>query len=184
MYNVSVFGSSQSVAGEPVYEMAFDLGRRLAQRGHTVVNGGYGGLMEAVSAGAASSGGQIIGVTAPAVFPGRVGANRHISTELPAPDLVRRIAMMLEMSDAAIALPGSIGTLTELVMTWNLNFVARFSGGVPIPLITVGAPWSNLVPIMAEEMQTDGGLVQCVGSVDDAVALLDEHFRSNPGADR
>lgn len=171
--HVSVFGSSQSQPGEPDYENAVTLGGLLAGRGCTVINGGYGGLMEAVSVGAARAGGEVIGITAPTVFPGRSGANGYLTSERPAPDLVTRIGAMLELSDAAIALPGSLGTLTELVVTWNLNFVASFSGKTPIPLITVGAPWSELVPLLTDRVSTKGNLVTCVDTVEDAMAQLD-----------
>ena len=135
--------------------------------------------MEAVSVGAAAAGGEVVGVTVPTVFPGRLAANEHITSERAAPDLVSRIGVMLDMSDAAIALPGSIGTLTELILTWNVNFVARFSGRPPIPLIAVGALWAELVPLIAERMSTDGGLVTCVDSATAAVAALDEQMRTN-----
>jgi len=171
--HVSVFGSSQSKPGDLDYENAVALGHLLAQRGYAVINGGYGGLMEAVSAGAAESGGEVIGVTAPSVFPGRSRANEFLTAERPAPNLVSRIGTMLEMSDAAIALPGSLGTLTELIVTWNLNFVAQFSGAAPIPLITVGSQWSDLVPLLTDQVSTDGDLVTCVDSIEEAVQRLD-----------
>ena len=87
---------------------------------------------------------------------------------------------MLDISDAAIALPGSIGTLTELILTWNVSFVARFSERPPIPLITVGETWAELVPLIAQRMSTDGGLVTCVNSVAAAIASLDEQMPRNP----
>ena len=177
---VSVFGASQTQPGEVDYEMAVELGGMLAHRGHAVVNGGYGGLMEAVSKGAATAGGEVVGVTVPTVFPGRSAANDHITSERPAPDLVSRIGTMLDISDAAIALPGSIGTLAELILTWNVSFVARFSARPPIPLITVGEVWAELVPLIAERMSTDGGLVTCVDSAAAAVAVLDEQMPGNP----
>lgn len=177
--HVCVFGSSQSKPGDTDYRDAVDLGAMLASRGHVVVNGGYAGLMEAVSEGAAAAGGEVVGVTVPTVFPGRVGANVHITTEIAAPDLINRIRTMIEMSDAAIALPGSLGTLTELVMTWNLNYVAQFSGGKSIPLIAVGSPWSELVPLLADGVSTDVRLVTCVGSIAAAVEHLDGQMPSN-----
>lgn len=172
--HVSVFGSSQTKPDEPDYGEAHRLGRLLATRGYAVVNGGYGGLMEAVSAGAADAGGEVIGVTAPQVFPGRSGANEYLTVEHPATDLISRIGKMLEISDAAIALTGSIGTLTEIVMTWNLNYVAPFSGGRPIPLIAVGRPWADLIPLLAERVSTNGDLVTLVDDIDTAIARLDE----------
>ena len=179
MTHVSVFGSSQSKPGDTEYQDALDLGELLARRGHVVVNGGYAGLMEAVSAGAAAAGGEVIGVTVPTVFPGRTGANDHLTSEIPAPDLIERIRTMISISDAAIALPGSLGTLTELVMTWNVNYVARFSGEKPMPLIAVGSPWSELVPLLAGGVATDGGLVTCVESVEEAIGHLDSQIPPN-----
>lgn len=171
--HVSVYGSSQSTPNEPDYQDAVRLGQLLAQRGHTVLNGGYAGLMQAVSEGAAKAGGDVIGVTAPTVFPGRSKANDYLTTERPAPDLVSRIGTMLDLSQAAIALQGSIGTLTELLVAWNVNFVARFSGKNPIPLITVGSTWSDLVPRITETLSTDGALITCVDTIEEAVAHLD-----------
>jgi uncharacterized protein (TIGR00730 family) len=179
MTHVSVFGSSQSKPGDTAYQDAVKLGTLLARRGHVVVNGGYAGLMEAVSAGAAAAGGQVIGVTVPTVFPGRSGANEHLTSEIPAPDLIDRIRTMIALSDAAIALPGSLGTLTELVMTWNVNYVAQFSGDKPIPLIAVGSPWSELVPLLAGGVATDGRLVTCVDSVEEAIGHLDGQIPPN-----
>ena len=49
---VSVFGGSQPQEGSAAYAEAQDLGRLLAQRGYTVLTGGYMGTMEAVSMGA------------------------------------------------------------------------------------------------------------------------------------
>lgn len=54
--NVTVFGGSQPKPGTPAYEEARQLGELLAQRGHTVLTGGYIGTMEAVSRGAAHAG--------------------------------------------------------------------------------------------------------------------------------
>ncbi len=60
---VSVFGGSQPKEGDAAYTEAQELGRLLAERGHTVLTGGYIGTMEAVSRGANEAGGHVIGVT-------------------------------------------------------------------------------------------------------------------------
>ena len=49
--------------GEPLYACAYDTGRALAVAGHTVLTGGYGGVMEAASRGALEAGGRTVGVT-------------------------------------------------------------------------------------------------------------------------
>ena len=73
---IAVFGSSEPREGEPSYEQARLLGRLLAQRGYAVINGGYGGVMEAVSRGASEAGGLAIGVACD-VFAGR-RPNRYL----------------------------------------------------------------------------------------------------------
>ncbi len=60
---VAVFGGSAPQPGQPAYLEAQHLGEMLAKAGHEVVTGGYMGVMEAVSRGAAEAGGHVIGVT-------------------------------------------------------------------------------------------------------------------------
>ena len=169
---VAVIGASQAQPGDRDYQDAVRLGRKLADAGYTVATGGYGGLMEAVSAGAAAGGGQVIGITAPAVFPSRSGANRYVTEERKAVTLIERIRDLLGSANAVVALPGSLGTFTELMMAWNLAHVAPFSGGRPDPIVAVGADWQELVSLLTSRLSTDGDLVTCVTTVDEAAALV------------
>lgn len=166
---VAVFGASASVPGDGHYEAGVECGRLLAAAGFGVATGGYGGLMEAVSEGAASSGGHVIGVTVPTVFPGRDGANRHVAEELRADSLTERIHELIAVSDASIALHGSLGTATELIVAWNLAYVARFAEIQSAPVIAVGPQWAELVRTMANALGTDHDLVTCVDDVASAV---------------
>ena len=168
---VAVFGSSTAEPGDPDYEDARRLGRLLAESGFGVATGGYAGLMEAVSAGTGEAGGHVIGVTVPTVFPDRLGANPFVGEERRAESLVERIHQLTDLAEAAIALPGSIGTFTELMMAWNLAFVAPFSGGRPKPVIAVGELWSELVSLLRNKLESDG-LVLCVPTIDQAVEVL------------
>ncbi len=170
---VAVIGASKTQPGESDYADAVRLGRLLASAGYAVASGGYGGLMEAVSLGAAEAGGRIIGVTAPQVFPARPGANAHVTEERPAATITERIQDLFTISAAIVALPGSLGTLTELVVAWNMALVAPFSDRPPLPIVAVGETWSELVRLLAERLETDGDLVQCVGSVEEAAAAVE-----------
>jgi hypothetical protein len=176
-HTISVFGSAQSQPGDGLYEEGVRCGELLAAAGFAVMTGGYGGVMEAVSRGARERGGTVIGVTAPAVFPDRPGANAFVSHERPAPHLLDRIHDMTCLSAAAIALPGSLGTLTELVAAWNLAFVARFSDGIPKPLLTVGRTWAVLVDHLAATLQADRNLVTTVDTVEEAVADISQRLQ-------
>lgn len=168
---VTVFGSSTIPSSHPDFEAGVRCGRLLAEAGYAVATGGYGGLMDAVSRGAAEAGGRVIGVTAPKLFPRRPGANAFVTEEIPADTLNRRIDCMLTMSAATIALGGSIGTFTELMVAWNDAYIAGLSG-TPKPVIAVGSEWSELIAMLGERLDTDDGLVTCVPDVEAAVAEI------------
>ncbi len=174
---VAVFGASAASPGDSDYEAGFRCGRLLAEAGFRVATGGYGGLMEAVSHGAAAAGGHVIGVTAPGVFPSRPAANAYVLEERIAPSLTERIHDLVDTSAAVIALPGSLGTATELMVAWNLAFVAQFSGATAVPVVTVGPRWRRVVGILANELDTDGSLVTCVDSVEEAAATVIQRLR-------
>ena len=109
---VTVFGGSTPRAGEPAYEEALQLGRLLGQKGCVVLTGGYIGTMEAVSRGAAENSGHVIGVTCDEIETWRqVGPNKWVQEELRFATLRERLYALIENCDAAIALPGGIGTL-------------------------------------------------------------------------
>jgi len=118
------------------------LGEMLARRGHAVLTGGYTGTMEAVSRGAAAAGGHVIGVTCDDIgrYHGR-SANPWVMEERRCPTLLERLRQLIEGSDAAIALPGGPGTLTEIALTWNLMIVGSLARR---PLILVGEAWKQL----------------------------------------
>lgn len=166
---IAVFGASRPVPGEPDYEDGVRCGRLLATNGFVVATGGYLGLMEAVSRGAREAGGSVLGITAPSVFPDRTGANAFVTDERPAACLPERLHAITDVSAASIALPGSLGTLTELLLAWNLAYVARFHRGRPKPVITVGERWADLVDRLAVDLDTDRSLVVSVPTVDAAV---------------
>lgn len=175
-FKVAVFGSSSAEPHDDIYEETRRLGGLLASAGCVVINGGYGGLMEAVSKGASEAGGHVIGITAPRVFPGRTEANPWIGEERPHTTLTERIHDIISLADASITASGSIGTLTELLAAWNTAFVARFSSRQPQPVVTVGDPWLTLVPHLADVLATDGSLVTTTHDVDEAVVAVLERL--------
>lgn len=150
--NISVFGGSQPREGDSAYEEAMLLGRLLAQRGHTVLTGGYIGTMEAVSRGAHEAGGHVVGVTCEEIEAWRpVKPNRWVKEERRRKSLIERLQALVEESDAAIALPGGPGTLTEIALTWNLMIVESRHRS---PLILVGRGWQSTFDQFFHEFQT------------------------------
>ena len=140
--NISVFGGSQPKEGDTAYTEAQELGRLLAQRGHTVLTGGYIGTMEAVSRGASEAGGHVVGVTCGEIERWRdVGVNRWVKEEWRKQTLVERLQVLIRECDAAIALPGGPGTLTEVALMWNLMIVESMHRR---PLVLVGSGWQSV----------------------------------------
>lgn len=136
---ISVFGGSLAIQGEPDYEEGMKLGKMLAQSGYTVLTGGYMGTMEAVSKGAAEAGGHVIGVTCDEIENWRpLGPNRWIQEEIRSSTLVERLNTLIRECDAAVALQGGIGTLTEISLMWTLMSINSISDRY---LILVGKSW-------------------------------------------
>ena len=139
--NVSVFGGAQPQPDSPEYEEARLLGEFLAQRGHTVLTGGYIGVMEAASRGAHEAGGHVIGVTCEDIEVWRnVGKNAWVKEEWRKKTLLERMQAIIEGCDAAIAMPGGVGTLAEISLMWNLMAVESLHRR---PLILVGKGWQS-----------------------------------------
>ena len=136
---IAVFGSSTVREGGPGYRLAYDLGQALARAGADVMTGGYGGIMEACSRGAAEAGAHVVGVTVD-LFEKRGPANRWVTERVHTPDLYERLRHIVDRADGFITVPGSIGTLTELFLVWTLLSVG---GRRPAPRGVMGGPWAR-----------------------------------------
>jgi uncharacterized protein (TIGR00730 family) len=142
-YRITVFGGSQAQSGDPLYQEALHLGQLIARAGYTLLTGGYIGTMEALSRGAAETGGHVIGVTCDQIEAWRaVKANPWVGEDWHYATLQQRIFALIENCDAALALPGGIGTLAEIMLTWNLLLTHVLP---PRPLILVGPGWQSTV---------------------------------------
>ena len=121
MKRVCVFSGS-SPGGDLAYRAAAtDLGHRLAERGIELVYGGASvGLMGAVADAAMEGGGHVIGVI-PQSLVDREIAHPAIADLRVVESMHERKALMADLADAFVALPGGVGTLEELfeVYTWN-----------------------------------------------------------------
>jgi hypothetical protein len=172
---VTVFGGSQPKEGDPAYVEACELGKALARGGHTVLTGGYIGTMEAVSRGASQAGGHVIGVTCNEIETWRpVKPNAWVQEERRFNTLQERLNELVLACDAAIALPGGPGTLTEVALTWNLMIVRSMQ---PKPLILLGAGWRSVMQSLYNSFesyipQTQRDLLHFSPDVTSAVGLL------------
>lgn len=121
MQRVCVYAGSNP-GNDPVYaDAAKALARLLAERGIGLVyGGGKVGLMGVLADAALAAGGEVIGVMPQALVDREIG-HRGLTELRVVGSMHDRKALMADLSDAFVAVPGGIGTLEELieVYTWS-----------------------------------------------------------------
>jgi len=175
---VAVFGSSEPLPGDALYEDAVRIGTLLAGAGYEVVTGAYGGVMEGASRGASTAGGRSVGVACE-IFPQR-RPNPYLDDVIMAPDLFSRTRQLIEMAQGYVVLAGKSGTLAELSLLWALDRAGCLERR---PVVLLGDPWGEIVRSlsalgMLEESQME--ITKVVAHPEEAVAALAAAFR--PGA--
>jgi len=132
MRRVCVFTGSSPGRREEYHAAASDLGRELAGRGIELVYGGASvGLMGAVADAVLGGDGRVTGVIPHALVAMEV-AHAGLSDLRVVASMHERKAVMAELSDAFIALPGGYGTLEEFceVLTWTQLGLQRKPCGI------------------------------------------------------
>jgi len=111
-------GSAPGREGSGYMAAARQVGQTLAQQGIELVYGGACvGLMGAVADGALEAGGQVTGVM-PKILTEKELAHPQLTRLISVDDMHQRKAMMAELADGFIALPGGAGTFEELFEVW------------------------------------------------------------------
>ena len=117
---ITVIGKSAKDPGDPVppeaLRAAEEVGRLIAERGGVVVSGGLSGVMEAVSRGAKSEAGLVIGM-----LPGfdKRDANPYVDIAITTGMGWMRNTLTVRAADAVIMISGGIGTLNELTVAYQ-----------------------------------------------------------------
>ncbi len=148
---VAVFGGAWVAGEEPEHRQAMRFGRLAAQAGFEVANGGYGGIMAAVSRGVVEAGGTVIGVTIGS-FSEQVPVNRWLTHEVEARDLFARLPLICD-AEAWVAFPGGVGTLAEVALCWNLVQTGSIESR---PLVIVGERWDRALASFRELLLAEG----------------------------
>ena len=149
--SICVFCGSNAGAKPAYLNAAEAVGRGLAQRGVRVVYGGATvGMMGALADAARGAGGEVIGIIPQSIFDREIG-HTGLDDLRVVGSMHERKALMAELSDAFIALPGGIGTLEELfeVYTWaQLGIHAK-----PLGLLDVAGYYQPLVSFLDHAVQ-------------------------------
>ncbi len=180
---VTVFGSARTKPEEPIYGLAKEFGRKLAQSGYMVITGGGGGIMQAANEGAGSE--HSFGVNI------RLPFEQHPNPVLEGnPRLItykyffnRKVAFLKE-ADAVALFPGGFGTLDEAMETLTLVQTGKRN---PLPLILVddaACPyWTKFTRFLENDLlsrslisASDFALFERVENADAAVALINRFY--------
>ena len=117
---ITVIGKAAREPNDPVPPQAItaaqEVGRLLAEWGAVVVCGGLSGVMEAVSRGAKSANGLVVGI-----LPGfdKREANPYVDIALTTGMGWMRNTLTVRAADAVIMISGGIGTLNELTVAYE-----------------------------------------------------------------
>jgi len=146
MKRICIFCGS-SFGARPVYRRAAqELGALLARRGLGLVFGGGGiGLMGAVADSVMEHGGEAIGVIPDGLMRREIG-HRNITRLHVVESMHQRKAMMADLADAFIALPGGYGTLEEFceIVTWSQLGIQK----KPCGLLNIEGYWDGLLAFL------------------------------------
>jgi len=154
---ICVFCGS-SAGNNPVYrEAAVELGTALAKAGIGLVYGGAQvGLMGAVADAAMAAGGEVIGVI-PRHLVERELAHDGLTELKEVGSMHERKAVMADLSDGFIALPGGVGTFEELFEVWTWGQLGHHQK--PCALLNVSGYYDKLVTFLDHAM-TEGFMKQ------------------------
>jgi len=182
-YRVTIFGSARAKPGTFVYDEVKRVAAALAAMGCDVITGGGPGLMQAANEGAAAAGApgrdRSVGIRVDLPFEQEV--NPFVEQAFEHRTFFTRLHHFVLTSDAFVVAPGGIGTVLELMMVWQLLQVRHVQD---VPLILVGKMWADLVEWARAHLLTtqpplanaeDVAIPRCVGTADEAIALLREH---------
>lgn len=178
---VGVLGSARLTENDEWWARAHKLGTLLAAEGFVLVTGGYGGLMAAVSRGAHEMGGRVIGLPMQhwaGIEPNPWNADLRWSSNYG-----MRLNELLHC-DAVIALPGGVGTLSEMAVVWAASQTEKRV----LPLVLLGDCWPPVIQSMREHLvvsDVDLSLLRFAASPEEALreirAELQDNRRIGPG---
>jgi uncharacterized protein (TIGR00730 family) len=169
---IAVFTGSQ--AGPPSHRAAAAaFATDLAAAGVGIVyGGGHVGLMGVVADAALAAGGEVVGV-----IPQHLVDDELAHPGLPRLEVVQsmheRKALMADLADAFVALPGAAGTLEELFEAWTWGMLGLHTK--PTALIDVDGFWQPLLAQlrrMVDAGYLDARRLDALGVVSDAAGLL------------
>ena len=159
---ICVYGAASSLIDKDYIEAGEELGRKMVERGHSLVfGGGRSGMMGAPARGVYEKGGHILGI-APKFFEEN---NPEVSfencTEFIHTETMRERKRLLdESSDAFIVAPGGIGTFDEFFEILTLKQLGRHNKAIAI--FNIDGYYDNLLQMMEVSIEKNFITRDCV----------------------
>jgi uncharacterized protein (TIGR00730 family) len=143
MAAVCVFCASSRLIEQRWFDLAHEVGAGLGRRGHTLVSGGGRvGMMGAVGAGARSVGAHTLGIIPQSLVDLEI-ADTDSDELLITDGMSTRKSLMIDKSDAFLAIPGGLGTLDELFEVWTTATMRLHTK--PVVLLDVDGFYTGLL---------------------------------------
>jgi len=149
---VTVFGSARTKPEDASYQMAEELGRKLAECAYAVITGGGPGIMEAANKGAHEGDGLSVGLGIE--LPHEQGLNEYVDLGLNFRYFFARKTMFLKYSQAFVCLPGGMGTMDEFFEVLCMVQTGKVTN---YPIVLMGTDyWSGLLEWMKNTLAAGG----------------------------
>jgi uncharacterized protein (TIGR00730 family) len=150
---IGVFCSANQNIDADFFRATEQMGRWMAEKGHTLVFGGCNiGLMECIGRAVHDNGGRTIGVVPQIVEKGG-GTFSDLDVFIPCDNLSDRKDLMLMQSDVIVALPGGIGTLDEIFTVAGSKTIGYHQKRVI--LYNMKGFWDSLIALL-DDLQARG----------------------------
>ena len=179
-YRVSIFGSARIKKNTNEYNQVYELAKKLAQNKADIVTGGGPGLMEAANIGAKDGSPDSKSFGLHIDLPFETTPNEHLDVTFHHKKFSSRLDEFMRISHAVVVTPGGIGTILELLYTWQLIQVDHIT---PRPIILLGDMWGGLVNWMKEEPlkhnlmnKADFNNIKTVQNTNEVIIILKPHI--------
>ncbi|MBT5782122.1 MAG: LOG family protein [Candidatus Marinimicrobia bacterium] len=180
-YRVSIFGSARLKPDTKEYSQIYQLAKKLAKNNVDIVTGGGPGLMEAANAGAKDGSSESKSFGLHVDLPFETSPNGHLDVTYHHKKFSSRLDEFMRISNAVIVAPGGIGTVLELMYTWQLIQVGHITAR---PIILIGTMWPGLLKWMKSEVlkkklisNSDFDNILIVEHAEEAFDLLKPHVK-------
>ncbi len=146
---VSIFGSARLAENSKYCKLATELGRKLAENGHSVITGGGPGIMQAANKGCYEAGGRSIGLNIELAHEQHI--NPYVTDSMEFRYFFARKVMLTFASKAYVFFPGGFGTMDE----FSEILILMQEGKMPrMPMFLIGKSfWKPLDRWYGEKME-------------------------------